>query len=162
MSNVNLTILSTLSAMSSMNNLGHPTVSVIIPCYNAEKFLEDAVLSALNQTYPVEQVICIDDGSTDNTGHILNRLSKKHASITVLSQDNQGPGSARNNGMQCCSSDYVQFLDADDILLPKKIEHQIYLIKNSSKKPNIIIGSYIICNTHNNQYEEIIISVSSV
>jgi len=100
-----------------------PLVSVIIPAYNAERFLTRSLRSVLDQTYPRLQVIVVDDGSTDYTAHIVNR----HADLrmTYVRQANQGPGAARNTGVKIARGEYVTFLDADDYYLPTKIAEQV-------------------------------------
>lgn len=139
-----------------------PSVSVIIPCYNSELFIEDAVISALNQTYPIERIYCIDDGSTDSTRSILKELSNKYQPVTLIPQSNQGPGHARNKGLNCCSSDYIQFLDSDDFLLPNKIDKQIEILKSIDYDPDLIIGSYHVYHLNEDTHENTIIEVNNL
>ena len=119
-----------------------PTISILIPCFNEQEFVEASVQSALEQTYPVEEIICVDDGSTDDTLGILRDLEAAHSSITVVSQENRGLSGARNRGLELVSGDYVQFLDADDIMHPKKLEHQAHLIAESPFEPDFIAGAF--------------------
>jgi len=100
-----------------------PLVSVLIPAYNAELYLGDCLESALVQTYPRIEVIVVDDGSTDGTYEITKKFQR--GNCRVARQSNQGQASALNHAMSLASGDYFQFLDADDILDPRKIEHQI-------------------------------------
>jgi glycosyltransferase involved in cell wall biosynthesis len=86
-------------------------ISVIMPCFNAEAYIAEAVECVLSQTYKTIQLIVVDDGSTDNTSHILQKY-KKH--ITFISQSNKGPGPARNRGLDEAKGNFVAFLDADD------------------------------------------------
>jgi len=91
-----------------------PKVSVVIPVYNAEPFLEECLNSLISQTLNDIEIICVDDGSTDNSFAILSTYSVKDSRIKVLKQENSGAGTARNNGMATAGGDYIIFLDADD------------------------------------------------
>lgn len=96
-------------------------VSIIIPCFNAERWIAEAIDSALKQTYPQVEVIVIDDGSTDGSLDIIKRYENK---IRWESKENQGGNYARNRGFSLSTGSYIQYLDADDYLLPQKIEKQ--------------------------------------
>jgi len=90
-------------------------VSVIMPCYNAEAYLEEAVGSVMGQSYPNVELILVDDGSTDRSIEIANQLITTHPGrITLLTQQNLGPYPARNLGMQHARGEFIAFLDADD------------------------------------------------
>lgn len=93
-----------------------PTVSIIVPVYNAEKYLSDCITSILNQTYENIEVILINDGSTDNSGTICNSHMKTDQRIRVIHQPNAGPAHARNTGINQAVGSYVQFVDADDTI----------------------------------------------
>lgn len=99
-------------------------VSVIVPAYNAEPFLADAVRSALAQTWGNVEVIIIDDGSTDGTGAIADGLAARDRRVRVVHCRNGGLSSARNVGLSVAKGEFVCFLDADDMFLPEKIERQ--------------------------------------
>ncbi|MCK5535948.1 MAG: glycosyltransferase family 2 protein [Bacteroidales bacterium] len=105
----------------------YPLVSILIPLYNAEKYFSETMESLLNQTYPNIEIIIVDDGSTDNSYEI----AKKHESdnVIVIQQKNQGPGAARNKAFELSSGEYIQYLDADDLLEPNKIEIQLEVLK---------------------------------
>lgn len=90
---------------------GKPLISVIMPCYNAESFLSEAIDSVLRQTYPNVEVIIVDDGSTDGSRKILSAYGDR---VKLLTQENQGPYLARNHGLKNALGEYVAFLDADD------------------------------------------------
>lgn len=123
--------------------LPRPTVSVVIPCHNAERFVAESIASALAQTYPVEEVICVDDGSADGTLTVLRRAEEQTPGrLVVLSRPNGGPSAARNLGLRRATGDYVQFLDADDILQPDKIERQVRLIEASDPLPDLVAAAY--------------------
>jgi glycosyltransferase involved in cell wall biosynthesis len=94
----------------------NPSVSVIIPAYNAEKYLEEAVASALRQSVSPVEILIVDDGSKDRTLEIARHLAVQHARITVLTRPNGGSGPARNTGIAQASGEYLLFLDADDRL----------------------------------------------
>jgi len=98
-------------------------VSILIPCYNAEKWLKQTIDSALSQAWPNKEIIIVDDGSTD---HSL-KIAKQYESVKVkvISQENRGGSAARNNAYKYAQGDYIQWLDADDILAPDKIERQM-------------------------------------
>ena len=96
-----------------MNQLP-PIVSVIIPVYNQEKYLEECLDSVCQQTLQNLEIICVDDGSTDKSLSILKRYQSKDSRITVLSQKNSGAGTARNLGMKLATGTYLSFLDSDD------------------------------------------------
>ena len=99
-----------------------PTVSVIIPAYNAEPFVAMTVKSALQQTYPDLEVIVVDDGSTDRTVACLEEFGDR---IRVHRQANAGVAEARNAGVRISSGSWIAFLDADDLWLPNKLEQQL-------------------------------------
>ncbi len=106
-----------------MSNVPQPLVSIIIPVYNAEKYLEETILSALNQTWPNKEIIIVNDGSTDNSLPIANKFVGPY--VKVYSQVNKGASTARNKGLSKARGDYIQFLDADDLLSPDKINSQV-------------------------------------
>ncbi len=91
-----------------------PKVSVIIPCYNAEKYLEGCIRSVLNQTLRDIEILCVDDGSTDRTVDMLQEYAARDPRLKVLRQQNRFAGVARNTGMDAASGEYFAFLDADD------------------------------------------------
>jgi glycosyltransferase involved in cell wall biosynthesis len=117
-------------------------ISVVIPCYNVEKYVEQCLQSLLNQTHKDLQIICVNNNSTDNTLSVLTRFaSEQRLLITLVEESQKGAPYARNRGLQEVKGDYVQFLDADDLLAPEKIAHQIKLI-NENNFPDIIAGDY--------------------
>ena len=98
------------------------TISTIIPTYNAERFLRETIDSVLAQTHRTQEIIVIDDGSTDTTSDILAEYSGK---IRILKQKNAGSASACNLGAKEASGQYLAFIDADDVWLPQKLEVQL-------------------------------------
>lgn len=91
------------------------TVSVVIPVYNCKKYIEETVMSIVNQPMQVKEIIIVDDGSTDGTGQICDLLSKRIDNITVIHQENSGVSVARNLGLKKSVGDYIVFCDADDL-----------------------------------------------
>ncbi len=89
-------------------------ISIIIPVYNVEKYLDNGIRHVLNQTYRNLEVILVDDGSTDGSGQICDRYAKEDGRIRVIHKKNGGSSSARNCGLEAASGEYVGFLDADD------------------------------------------------
>ena len=106
--------------IEDMENGGIPTVeqmpkvSVIIPVYNAEKYLRQCLDSVVNQTLQEIEIICVDDGSTDGSLAILREYEAADSRVKVLTQKNQYAGVARNNGMAAATGEYYAFMDADD------------------------------------------------
>jgi glycosyltransferase involved in cell wall biosynthesis len=98
-------------------------VSIIIPAYNAERWIRETIESALAQTWQPKEVLVVDDGSTDRTLEAANAYLDR--GVRVISQRNQGAAAARNTGLRAALGSYVQFLDADDLLHPRKIEFQM-------------------------------------
>lgn len=91
-------------------------VSVIIPVYNAEKYLKESLDSIFNQTLDDIEIICVDDGSTDNSWKMLNDLAAAHENMKIFHQENNGGGAARNRALNHVEGKYIYFMDADDIL----------------------------------------------
>lgn len=100
------------------------TVSVVIPAFNAESFLGEALDSVLGQTARPTEVIVVDDGSTDGTRALVRRYSD---AVRLVTQDNGGAARARNVGARQATGEWLAFLDADDVWLPEKLEKQLRL-----------------------------------
>ncbi len=113
-------------------------VSIIIPLYNAEKYIEQCINSAFNQTYTNIEIIVVNDGSTDASLDIINKHPQINK-IKVITQENKGAAAARNTGLTHANGDFIQFLDADDVLEPNKIEAQINLYKQYDYSQDILI-----------------------
>lgn len=110
----------------------NPLVSILIPAYNAQLWIADAINSALRQTWPKKEIIVVDDGSSDETCAVAERFSK--CGVMVTSQENRGASAARNKAFSMCRGDYIQWLDADDELAPDKISRQVEFARNSGNK----------------------------
>lgn len=98
-------------------------VSILIPAYNAEKWICESLKSAIAQTWPWKEIIVIDDGSRDSTLERAQRYAAQN--VHILTQANKGASSARNRALTLAQGDYIQWLDADDLLSPDKISRQI-------------------------------------
>lgn len=101
------------------------TVAVIIPCYNYGKYLAECIESVLAQTYKVNEIIVVNDESTDNTKEVAEKYP-----VTYIWQKNKGLSGARNSGIRACTSEYIMCLDADDKLVPGAIEEHMSLIED--------------------------------
>ncbi|GAB4534204.1 MAG: hypothetical protein Tsb0014_20230 [Pleurocapsa sp.] len=107
----------------------NPLVSVIIPCYNCDRWIGEGINSVLAQTYPNIEIIVVDDGSTDSSLEIIKSYSDQ---VKWLTGKNQGGNVARNRGFQLSQGKYIQWLDADDYLLPQKIEQQVKFLEQNN------------------------------
>jgi glycosyltransferase involved in cell wall biosynthesis len=105
-----------------------PEVSVVIPAYNAEKYLAETIRSVLDQTYNSYEVIVVDDGSSDGTLEVARSFEPR---IKALAKSNGGPASARNLAIRNSRGAYIAFLDSDDLWTPDKLERQIALLENN-------------------------------
>ena len=95
-----------------------PELSVIIPVYNASKYIEETLRSILTQSLAHLEVICVDDGSTDDSREIISRIAEDDPRLRLITQENQFAGIARNNGLLHARGEYIHFMDADDTVLP--------------------------------------------
>ena len=109
-----------------------PKISVIIPVYNVEKYLESCLNSVLAQTFQDWEAICINDGSPDQSDKILAQFAAKDSRFKMITQENQGLSMARNAGLEAATSDWITFLDSDDILPAYALEtfHNIAVNRN--------------------------------
>jgi glycosyltransferase involved in cell wall biosynthesis len=105
-----------------------PLVSILIPAYNAQKWIAEAINSALAQTWSNIEIIIVNDGSSDSTLDILKKMESEHKNILVINQENKGAAGARNMAFQQSKGQYIQYLDADDLLDFNKIEIQMKFI----------------------------------
>jgi glycosyltransferase involved in cell wall biosynthesis len=122
-----------------------PKVSVIIPTYNAEKFISETIASVMTQTYPDWEIIAVDDGSIDRTPEILRKYAEKFPQkIRVIVQKNSGVSVARNTGIAASKGEYLAFLDHDDLWLPEKLERQVDLLDANKELGLVYSDSYII------------------
>lgn len=106
----------------TMDNDKSPLISIIVPCYNYASYLQDSIGSIIGQTYKNWECLVIDDGSTDNSREIIEKFSAQDSRIKYINQKNAGPTVARNHGIKLAKGEFIQFLDADDLLETKKLE----------------------------------------
>ena len=116
-----------------------PLVSIIIPVYNSAKHVSEAIHSALNQTWKNIEIILVDDGSTDNSLSIIQSFAAED--VKVFYQANKGASAARNRGLKEAHGEFIQYLDADDLISPNKIELQIQMLEQ--KKDHICTCSTV-------------------
>ena len=105
-----------------MNSNFTPTVSIIVPTYNAGQYVTDSITSALNQTCKTTEIIVVDDGSTDDTVERVRAFGRR---VTLYQQENAGAAAARNHGAELATGEWLAFLDADDLWAPDKLERQL-------------------------------------
>lgn len=101
-----------------------PKISVVTPCYNCEKYLSDTLSSVFEQTILPDEIVLVDDGSSDGTVDLIEKLIAEHPEVCIrlVKQKNNGPGAARNAGIKAAKGDWIAFLDSDDIWKKRKIE----------------------------------------
>ena len=105
-------------------------VSIIVPVYNVEKYIEECIDSLINQTYKDIEVILVDDGSTDASGEICDRYAQKDSRVKVYHNENDGPSKARNFGLDKATGEFVTFVDSDDWIESEAIELLISVIED--------------------------------
>jgi hypothetical protein len=126
-----------------------PCVSIIIPCFNAERYIGEAITSALGQTYPYKEIIVIDDGSTDGSPEVIRSFG---TTIRREFGPNRGGCAARNRGIELAQGEWIQFLDADDVLAPEKLERQVAA---ASEHPDCTVYcDYELVNADDGQWVE--------
>jgi len=117
-------------------------ISIIIPVYNAELYLDACLDSVLQQTYQNLEIVLVNDGSTDSSGKICRRYAEKDNRIVFLSQENAGAAAARNRGLEASSGTYIMFVDADDLLAPGSCEA---IQKNVQGQDLVLFPGEIFC-----------------
>ena len=109
-----------------------PLISIIVPVYNSAKYLPKCLDSIISQTYQNLEIILVNDGSTDNSERIINTYAKKDSRIKTITQKNQGLSGARNTGIKKATGKYLTFIDSDDYIKPKMLEHFVSAINKTS------------------------------
>jgi glycosyltransferase involved in cell wall biosynthesis len=117
-----------------------PLISILIPAYNAQRWIADTIVSALGQTWPKKEIIVVDDGSADQTFEIAKRFASK--TVRVVTQANQGASAARNTAFSMCQGDYIQWLDADDLLDADKVKNQLRKLDDCPTKRTLLSGAW--------------------
>jgi glycosyltransferase involved in cell wall biosynthesis len=115
-------------------------VSILIPAYNAEEFVADAIRSAMAQTWRQKEIIVVDDGSTDRTAEVARKFASKD--VAIVSKQNEGAAATRNHAFELSRGDYIQWLDADDLLAPDKIERQLAALREDDTKWTLLSSSW--------------------
>jgi glycosyltransferase involved in cell wall biosynthesis len=115
-----------------------PLVSILIPAYNAEPWIADTIRSAMGQVWPRKEIIVVDDGSTDQTFAVARQFASKD--VVVVTHKNQGAASTRNHALSLSQGDYIQWLDADDLLSPDKIAKQMEAAEEC-RNPRLLLSS---------------------
>lgn len=126
-----------------------PSIDIIIPLYNGEAFIGAALKSVLNQTLLPAKIIVVDDGSTDNGAKLVKEfIAQSLVEILFIPKINNGVSSARNTGIKASTSDYIAFLDADDIWVPEKLSEQIAIFNTTCfNKVGLVYCKYNLINT---------------
>ena len=129
--------------MSEYRKTDDTLISIIVPVYKVEQYLEKCVNSISAQTYSNLEIILVDDGSPDKCGDICDSLAKKDNRIKVIHKPNGGLSSARNAGIDIASGQYIGFVDSDDSIEPYMYEKLLELIKHDSTKLAVCAVNYV-------------------
>ena len=120
-----------------MPNITNPSIAVIIPTYNRANTIVQCINSVLSQSYPVNEIIIVDDNSSDDTVQRLNIF--KDEIVILHTKSRSGAQTARNIGIKSAKSNWISFLDSDDEWLPNKLEKQIFALKNVDYNPMTVV-----------------------
>ena len=123
------------------DSVAQPLVSVIMPVYNAEKFIKGALASLVSQTYKNLEIICVNDGSTDHSLDILEKMAASDSRIKILSQENGGPAKARNTGLDAAIGKYISFVDSDDFVEKNMYENLVAVAEKEHSDILVFGGS---------------------
>lgn len=118
----------------------NPLVSILVPAYNAQNYIEDTLRSAVGQTWPRKEIVIVDDGSTDQTAAIARKFESP--TVRLVTQKNQGAAAARNKAFSLSQGDYIQWLDADDLIAPDKISKQMEQLDKCSSRRTVLSSSW--------------------
>ena len=133
--------------------MSYDIISIIVPVYNAEKFLSDTINSILNQTHTQFELILVNDGSTDNSQNIIDKYKMRDKRIVSIVTENKGAPHARNAGLEIAKGEYVIFFDADDLMLPNEIEVLAAQL-GLDKEIDLVIGSRTKITENGDQFQE--------
>lgn len=117
-----------------------PAVSVIMPAYNVERYVEEALRSALTQTFPDLEVLVVDDGSTDRTADVVRPIAAVDSRVRLIQQENRGLAGARNTALRAARAPLLALLDSDDVWLPEFLEQQVTILR-SRPEVDIVTGN---------------------
>jgi glycosyltransferase involved in cell wall biosynthesis len=141
-------------------------ITVLIPCYNGEKYIDRCIKSVLNQTYSNLQIIAVNDGSTDNTGEILKQYAFSDKRLSVIDQENCGAGAALNRAINLCEGKFLTFVDNDDWLEPEMYE-RLYqaLTENDADVSvcnfNLAYDDHVLRDFSNSNLSDVTVSIRS-
>jgi glycosyltransferase involved in cell wall biosynthesis len=121
-----------------------PLVSILIPAYNAEEWIAFTIQSAIEQTWQRKEIIVVDDGSRDRTAEVARQFESKQ--VVIVSTENRGAAAARNKALSLSQGDYIQWLDADDLLAPDKIERQLVALKEIENRRILLSSAWAFFN----------------
>lgn len=128
-------------------------ISIVIPIYNAERFLPKCLDSILDQTYTNLEVICVNDSSPDNSLEVLNKYAEKDSRIRMVDKENEGVSAARNAGLSVASGEYVMFVDADDWIDPKTCQTAVDAM--TEYQVDVVLWSYVSENHGNQSFKKL-------
>jgi glycosyltransferase involved in cell wall biosynthesis len=120
--------------------LSSPIISIIVPFYNAEKYLDRCIRSILSQTYKDYEIVLVNDGSSDGSLRICQEYANENNNISLVSQDNSGVSAARNRGLSVAKGEYVMFVDSDDYMLPQMCEIMVDAVEEKN-------ADLVVCGT---------------
>ena len=126
--------------MKDEEHIVKPLVSILIPAYNAEEWIADTLRSAIAQTWEPKEIIVVDDGSSDQTLAIVRRFESDQ--VKIVANEHLGAAATRNKALSLSRGDYIQYLDADDLLAPDKIAQQMKVVQKSSGNRILYSGSW--------------------
>jgi len=122
-------------------------IDVVIPLYNCEKFISEAIYSVLNQTYPVNKIIVVDDESTDGSARIVEDLAATYSNLILIKRKHEGRSSARNAGISYSKAEYIAFLDSDDAWDERKLEKQMDIF-SMNNAIDVVYSNYEVIDAH--------------
>ena len=131
-----------------------PVVSVIIPAYNVEKYIEKCIQSVLMQSYRQLQIIIINDGSQDSTGEIVERYAAQNPNIIYIDKENGGVANARNDGVKVATGEYLLFVDSDDYISETYIENMVRAAMDNESE--LVISGYTLVHQDERRIKEIV------
>ena len=129
-----------VNSLAKNGTTSMPKITIIIPIYNVEKYLTQCIYSVLSQSYKNIEIILVDDGSFDNSGHMCDEIARKDDRIIVIHQGNGGLSHARNTGIKMASGDYIMFLDSDDYWRGNDSLEKLVICLNESKADVLVFG----------------------
>lgn len=138
-----------------MNELKEPLITVIVPIYNVERYLSQCVDSLLHQSLMNHKIVLVNDGTKDNSGEIAESYAKQYPHfITYVYQENKGLGAARNTGLKYVDTPYVMFLDSDDWMMPRTVEHVTREVNSSPDPFDMAFMMPVVYNMSSCKYEK--------